>query len=149
MTKLIGIATHPESKAPIVQHQTIYVSLENGLENDYHGSKKRKNQVTLLSLKSWNKACEIAGTELDWSQRRANLLIDDIDFDESMIGQQIQIGSILLEIKGEADPCDRMEALAPGLKAALTPNWYGGARCKVLREGQINLGDKVSLLKRF
>lgn len=149
MTKLIGIATHPESKAPVIQHQGINVSRENGLENDYQGSKKRKNQVAILSLKSWNKACELAGTELDWSERRANLLIDDIDFDESMIGQQVQVGSILLEITGEADPCDRMEALAPGLKAALTPNWYGGARCKVLREGQIQLGDKVSLLKRF
>jgi len=149
MTKLIGIATHPESKAPIIQHQSIYVSRENGLENDYQGSKNRRTQVTLLSLKSWDKACDLAGTELDWSERRANLLIDDIEFDESMIGQQVQIGSILLEITAETDPCDRMEALAPGLKAALTPNWYGGARCKVLREGQIQLGDKVSLLKRF
>ncbi|MDX1348270.1 MAG: MOSC domain-containing protein [Thiomicrorhabdus chilensis] len=149
MTKLIGIATHPESKAPIIQHQSIYVSRENGLENDYQGSKNRRTQVTLLSLKSWDKACELTGTELDWSERRANLLIDDIEFDESMIGQQVQIGSILLEITAETDPCDRMETLAPGLKAALTPNWYGGARCKVLREGQIQVGDKVSLLKRF
>ncbi|WP_373017044.1 MOSC domain-containing protein [Thiomicrorhabdus sp.] len=149
MAKLIGIATHSTSKGPISTHEHIHVSKESGLENDYQGARRRETQVTLLSYKRWQEVCKQLGADIDWTERRANLLIDDMDFDESMIGQQVQVGSVLLEITKETDPCARMEALQPGLKQALTPNWYGGARCKVLREGEIKLDDNVSLLKRF
>jgi len=66
-----------------------------------------------------------------------------------LIGSQVQIGNVLLEITKETDPCSRMDALQPGLKAALTPDWRGGARCKVLRKGLVSIGDKVTILKRF
>jgi len=149
MAKLIGIATHQESKGKISTHSEIIITPESGLENDYQGKKNRNTQVTLLSLKSWQQACEEAGKEINWTERRANLLIDDIEFSESMIGSQVQIGSVLLEITKETDPCSRMDALQPGLKKALTPDWRGGARCKVLREGLVSIGDKVTILKRF
>ncbi|MDG6773017.1 MOSC domain-containing protein [Thiomicrorhabdus sp. ZW0627] len=149
MAKLIGIATHSSSKGPITTHERIHVSKESGLENDYQGARRRETQVTLLSKKRWDEVCRQLDADINWTERRANLLVDDMDFDESMIGQQIQVGSVLLEITCETDPCMRMEAIKPGLKEALTPNWYGGARCKVLREGEIELDDNVSLLKRF
>lgn len=148
MAKLIGIATHQTSKGPVTLHEAINVTKASGLANDYQGAKNKNTQVTLLSLNHWNIACQEAGKTIDWSERRANLLVDDIEFNEQMIGQQIQVGSILLEITKETDPCARMEALHPGLKKALTPNWRGGARCKVLREGTLNLGDRVQLLAR-
>jgi len=149
MAKLIGIATHKESKGQITTHDDILVSVKAGLKGDYQGQKNSNTQVTLLSLKNWQQACTEAGKEIDWTERRANLLVDDIEFDEFMIGKQIQIGSVLLEITKETDPCMRMEALQPGLKDALTPNWRGGARCKVLRQGYIKLGNKITILKRF
>lgn len=148
MIKLIGIATHPASKAAITTHQQISVTTESGLENDFQGQRRQQTQVTLLSQKSWDLACSEVGANLDWTQRRANLLIDDIEFNEAMIGQQIQVGGVLLEITRETDPCQRMDDLFPGLKAALTPQWRGGARCMVLRTGLIKVGDSVHLLKR-
>ncbi|MEA3404640.1 MAG: MOSC domain-containing protein [Pseudomonadota bacterium] len=149
MAKLIGIATHTASRGPITEHQTIKVTKESGLKDDYQGAKRRSTQITLLSLKSWQTACNEVGADIDWTERRANLLIDDIDFDESMVGRQIQIGEILLEITRETDPCSRMDDLHQVLKQALTPDWRGGARCKVLREGRIKIGDRVQLLARY
>jgi len=149
MAKLIGIATHTASKGPITEHQTIKVSKDSGLQDDFQGARRRSTQVTLLSLKSWQAACQEAGADIDWTERRANLLIDDMEFDESMVGQQVQIGDVLLEITRETDPCLRMDELHPGLKQALTPDWRGGARCKVLREGRIKVGDRVQRLSRF
>jgi len=148
MPKLIGIATHAFSKGPITQHQSIDVNLESGLANDYQGQKKPHAQVSILSEKMWLKACEEVNTHLDWIERRANLLVDDMDFSSALIGQQIQVGSILLEVTAETDPCARMDELQLGLKKALTPDWRGGVRCKVLRAGTIQLKDKVHLLKR-
>jgi MOSC domain-containing protein YiiM len=148
MAKLLGIATHTASKGPINTHQHILVSLDKGLENDYRGQKDPKKQVTLLSKATWDAVMAEIGESLDWTARRANLLIDDMEFNEGMIGQQVQVGAVLLEITCETDPCSRMLALNPQLKAALTPDWRGGARCKVLRGGEIQVGDAVNLLKR-
>lgn len=148
MAKLIGIATHRESKGAIHEHQRIAVSLNAGLQDDYQGGRQPLHQVTLLSLSSWQAACNEVGVNLPWTQRRANLLVDEMDFDASMMGMQIQVGQVLLEIVCETDPCSRMEALHPGLKQALAPDWRGGARCKVLRGGEIQLGDHIHLLKR-
>jgi MOSC domain-containing protein YiiM len=148
MAKLIGIATHTSSKGAITTHQQIEVSSESGLANDFQGQKHQKTQVTLLSKKSWDQACAEVDVTLDWIERRANLLIDDFEFNEAMIGQQVQIGGVLLEITRETDPCGRMDDLQLGLKVALTPEWRGGARCTVLRSGMIKIGDSVHLLKR-
>ena len=151
MTKLIGIATHQKSKSPVIEHDSIYITKESGLENDFQGARRPSTQVTLLSLKSWELACHEAGLRVEnlkWTERRANLLIDDLAFNESMIGQQVQIGEVLLEITRETDPCARMDALHSGLKVALTPDWRGGARCKVLRPGRIEIGDRVQVLAR-
>ncbi|GKT12296.1 MAG: hypothetical protein ISEC1_P1273 [Thiomicrorhabdus sp.] len=149
MAKLIGIATHPASKAPIEQHQKISVTLAGGLDNDFQGKNNPKTQVTLLSLKTWQKVCASVNVDIDWTERRANLLVDDMDFNESMLGQQIQVGKVLLQITSETDPCARMDALHSGLKQALTADWAGGIRCTVLREGKIYLDDSIILLKRL
>jgi MOSC domain-containing protein YiiM len=148
MAKLIGIATHQASKGTIKTHLKIEVSTEAGLKNDFQGQKGPQTQVTLLSQKSWEQACSEVGATLAWTERRANLLIDDIEFNDTMVGQQIQMGGILLEITRETDPCQRMDDLHIGLKTALKPEWRGGARCKVLRQGMIQIGDSAHLLKR-
>jgi MOSC domain-containing protein YiiM len=52
---------------------------------------------------------------------------------------------VLLEISGECDPCSRMEEIATGLKAALTPEWRGGRLARVIAEGEIKVGDTIAV----
>ena len=52
---------------------------------------------------------------------------------------------VVLEITRETDPCERMEALAEGLRAALTPNWRGGACAMVITGGEIAIGDEIRI----
>jgi MOSC domain-containing protein YiiM len=50
-------------------------------------------------------------------------------------------------ITRETDPCERMDALAPGLRAALTPDWRGGACSRVVVGGTIRVGDTIIVLE--
>ncbi len=38
-----------------------------------------------------------------------------------------------------------MDAIVPGLKAVLTPDWRGGALARVLEGGDIRVGDPISI----
>ena len=59
---------------------------------------------------------------------------------------RLRIGSdVVLAITRETDPCERMEALAAGLKAALTPDWRGGACARVVTGGWIAIGDTIRI----
>ncbi len=144
-SRLLAIATHQKHLGEIALHQNAQVSTENGL-GDYRGKKNTKTAITLLSKQSWETACLEAGASLDWTQRRAQLLIDDITFSEADLGRHIAIGEVILRITQETDPCKLMDKLHLGLKNALTPDWRGGARCEVIQGGIIQVNDVVQWL---
>lgn len=124
------------------------VSTATGVANDARGLRKPggtgKRQVTILSREAWDAVCADLGTALDWTARRANLLVEGLAL-ERTTGRRIRIGGALLEVTGETDPCVKMDKEMPGLQAALRPDWRGGVICRVLAGGEIAVGDKVSL----
>lgn len=144
-SRLLAIATHQKHLGEIELHQSAQVATENGL-GDYRGNKNKKTAITLLSKQSWDIACQEAGSTLDWAQRRAQLLIDEIAFSKADIGRTIAIGEVILKITQETDPCQLMDKLHLGIKDALTPDWRGGARCEVIQGGIIQIGDAVQWL---
>lgn len=122
------------------------VTVEAGVAGDYagvrRGTSSGRRQVTVLAIEGWRAACRDLGVELPWRLRRANLLIERLHLAEGA-GGQLEIGSVRLEITGETDPCERMDAQHPGLMTALAPAWRGGVTCRVLAAGTIRLGDPV------
>lgn len=159
--KLTGIAFRPKPGMPMQIRQSANISKEYGLEGDSRGNlsirKSNNRQVTVLSQESWSDAIsELEGGShkatpdlfektLHWSARRANLLITGKTFSPEDVGKQFRIGNLLLEITGETDPCSKMDAIQPGLKQALYPEWRGGVCTKVISGGQVNVGDCVTI----
>ena len=125
--------------------QLTKVSPEHGVENDYRGHPHNR-QVTVLSVEDWQRACDELKLNLHWTTRRANLLVDGISFSSASVGHVIQIGDVQLRVTRETDPCHRMEEAQLGLMKALTPDWRGGACCRVISGGDIALGDNVELI---
>ncbi|WP_093666000.1 MOSC domain-containing protein [Sphingomonas gellani] len=124
------------------------VTVEGGLHGDYRGAVKPggrgRRQVTLMERRDWDAAMAELGHAIGWQERRVNLLVDGIDLPQRP-GALIVIGTVVLEVTVECDPCSRMELVAPGLKAALLPDWRGGACTRVRQGGNIAVGDAIRI----
>lgn len=145
MAILRGIARRGAKRAPMHSLESVKVTKTGGLEGDFRG-RPGKRQVSVLSRESWQEACTEIGMELSWLTRRANLLVEGITFMPEMVGRKLRIGTLLMEICQETDPCSRMDEAAEGLLVSLMPDWRGGVLCRVLAGGEIRCGDAVELL---
>jgi MOSC domain-containing protein YiiM len=103
-----------------------------------------KRQVTIVSSRHWSDVTAPLGDTPDPRLRRANLLVSDIDFQDAH-GRILKIGGVRIRIYGETRPCEQMEAAVPGLKSAMSVPWGGGAFGEVLDDGEIAVGDDVTL----
>lgn len=99
-------------------------------------------QVTLIASNRWDRVIESLETDVDPSLRRANILVDGVDLENSR-GRILRVGSCRLRIRGETRPCERMDEALPGLRAALSPHWGGGAYAEILDDGEIRVGEEV------
>lgn len=144
LAQLIGIAKRAKKRAEMELLDSAQVTLEKGVGDDFRG-KPGKRQVTVIAREGWQAACDDLEVKLPWSERRANLLVEGLDLEESQ-GCVLKIGDVKLLITKETDPCERMKEVHEGLFAALTVGWRGGVCCQVLQAGQIKLGDKVELI---
>lgn len=104
-----------------------------------------RRQVTIVSSKHWQQVTAPLGHTPDPRLRRANLLVSDVDFAEAR-GRILKIGAIRIRIFNETRPCEQMEMAAPGLQAAMSVPFGGGAFGEVLDDGEIAVGDPVELL---
>lgn len=104
-----------------------------------------RRQVTIVSNKHWQEVTSPLGAAPDPRLRRANLLVSDIDFSDAR-GRILKIGAVRVRIYGETRPCEQMEQAAPGLQAAMSVPFGGGAFGEVLDDGEIAVGDPVELL---
>ena len=147
--KLAGIARHARPKAPMELLDHARISLDGGIEGDFRGAVKPggrgKRQVTLMERRDWDAAMAELQRDIPWQERRINLLVEALDLPQQP-GAELRIGAdVVVRVTGECDPCSRMETIAPGLKAALTPDWRGGVTAKVINGGEIAVGDEIRI----
>ena len=141
MGTVIGIARRESKRAVMETLESAIISDETGVADDFRGTSNLR-QVTLLSAMVWNKVCQELNRDLPWTTRRANLLIDGLEFPQQK-GELLKIGEVLLQITMEMKPCYRMDEQFAGLKEALKPEWRGGICCKVLHGGSVTIGDQI------
>ena len=136
----IAIKNRPRVAMQLIDNASVTVS--NGILGDFRGTQLNR-QITILSQDTWQKVCDELDADLPWTTRRANLLVDGVEFSADYVGKTVRIGDVELLVTVETAPCSNMDAQHAGLTAALTPDWRGGICCNVLKGGTINKGDPV------
>jgi len=131
-------------RGPMDRVPTAAVAAGSGLVGNADMGGRR--QVTLIARERWTAVQQHLGVALPDDTRRANLLVRGVDLTDSR-GRVLQIGPCRIRIRGETRPCERMDEAHPGLRAAMEPDWGGGAYGEVLDDGTIAVGDAVRWLE--
>ncbi len=105
--------------------------------------RSRRRQVTLLESEAWAACMTELGVDNDPALRRANILLSGVQLADTR-GRVLIVGETRLAIGGELTPCERMDEVTPGLKAALGLKWRGGVFAQVVAGGVIRVGDAVA-----
>ena len=142
MSSIRAIAIKNRSRVAMQVIDSAQITVANGILGDFRGTQQGR-QITILSESAWRKACAEVDADLPWTTRRVNLLVDEVEFDDSYVGKTVRIGEVELMVTRETDPCSRMDAQHQGLTAALTPDWRGGICCNVIKPGEIRIGDQI------
>jgi MOSC domain-containing protein YiiM len=139
MSHVVGLWTSPAKNSGRMDPRDRVRAIEgHGLEGCAHARAGTKRQVLFAS------AQHLDDLGVDYGRIRENFTIEGADVHDWPVGQQVRIGEALFEITMVCDPCERMDAIRPGLQAEL--DGRRGMLARVVESGEVAAGDTVELL---
>ena len=138
MATVSGLFTSPGRKSGVsTAHDRLRAVEGHGFEGCAHANPP-KREVLFVSQE------HLDGLELQPGTIRENVTVAGDDVERWPIGQRVRAGKAVFEITMVCDPCERMEALRPGLRERLEGK--RGMLARVVEGGEVAVGDELSLL---
>ena len=140
--RVTWLGIRPERREPVQVVDAIEVSESKGILGDHYSGQSGNRHVTLIQAEHLPVVAALTGrATLDPALLRRNIVVSGLNL-LALKDQTIQIGNTVLEITGQCHPCSKMEtALGPGGYNAM--RGHGGMTAKVVRGGEIRVGDAV------
>ena len=143
MGKLIAICTSEKKGTQKQQVETAVLREDHGIEGDAHAGNWHR-QVSLLGLEKIE-AFKERGAEVEFGAFGENLVIEGFDFRNLPVGTRFRIGEALLEMTQIGKECHTHCAIYHMVGDCIMPR--EGVFAKVLKGGEIKVGDEVAEIK--
>ncbi|MGB1841577.1 MAG: MOSC domain-containing protein [Longimicrobiales bacterium] len=140
--KVEALWTKRAHRGPMDPVDEVTVVEGKGIDGDANFGRS-KRQVTVIEKEVFDRIVADL-PDVEPSMRRANVMVSGIRLQNTR-SHVLSLGDVKIRLWGETRPCERMDAQVDGLTAALDPEWAGGAFGVVLNDGQIRVGDEVSI----
>ena len=137
MPTVVLLQRSPKKKEPMAPEPTLRLVEGLGIEGDHHARPRSSRQVLLMAEEN----CDAFG--LAPGEVRENIVTRGIDLQALPAGTRLDIGSALLEITKDCEPCAFIDHLRPGLRERMVRR--RGMLARVLRGGEIRVGDAIAL----
>src|ERR1700756_606377 len=141
MTTVVHLFRAPKRREPMEELQEARALEDVGLEGCAHARPQGKRQILLMDRET------LDVFELAPGIVRENVTTEGLDVNGLAIGQRLQIGDVELQVSAVCDPCEQIEALRPGLQAAMQGR--RGMLSKVVRSGLLRRGDEIVVVERM
>jgi len=140
MAKVIHLFRAPKRRERMEELQEALAVENVGLGGCAHARPQGKRQVLLMDRETLDVFALAAGIV------RENVTTEGLDVNGLTIGDRLQIGEVELQVSAVCDPCEQIEALRPGLQAAMQGR--RGMLCKVARGGLLRRGDEIVVMQQ-
>lgn len=115
---------------------------EFGIEGDAHAGKWHR-QVSLLAFEKIDDFRNKGGN-VDFGAFGENLVVDGIELHKLPVGQQLQVGEVLLEVTQIGKECHDKCAIYYQVGECIMPK--NGIFTRVLKGGKVKVGDQCTLI---
>ena len=115
---------------------------EFGIEGDAHAGKWHR-QVSLLAFEKIDDFRNKGGN-VDFGAFGENLVVDGIELHKLPVGQQLQVGEVLLEVTQIGKECHDKCAIYYQVGECIMPK--NGILTRVLKGGKVKVGDQCTLI---
>ena len=115
---------------------------EFGIEGDAHAGKWHR-QVSLLAFEKIDDVRNKGGN-VDFGAFGENLVVDGIELHKLPVGQQLQVGEVLLEVTQIGKECHDKCAIYYQVGECIMPK--NGIFTRVLKGGKVKVGDQCTLI---
>jgi len=139
MARVIRLFRAPKRRDPMEELEEACALEDAGLEGCAHARPHGKRQVLVMDRETLEAFALAPGIV------RENITTEGLDVNGLAIGQRLQIGEVELQVSAVCDPCEQIEALRPGLQAAMQGR--RGMLCKVARGGLLRRGDEIVMIQ--
>lgn len=139
---VLALTTAPSYGADLVEHDSITLTADVGIEGDRHAGKKR--QVTIVCTGELAVAAAEHGVaSIDGVPTRRNIVVEAAALPRTH-GTPFSIGEVEFEVWRDCAPCELMdETFGVGAKDALRQRC--GIAATVIAGGVVRIGDPLRL----
>lgn len=136
------IGLRPGRRQPMLSVNHVLATPGGGLEGDRYQGRSGDRHATLIQAEHLPVIASLAGLdEVSPALLRRNIVVRGLNL-LALRDKIVRVGAAEMLITGLCHPCSRMEQLlGPGGYNAV--RGHGGVTARVLKEGLIELGDRV------